>query len=65
MPQISIKEQIEYAEQEITIKKTVYKRWVDYGSMTKEKMDKEIATMEAIVSTLKSTKQQQDLPFDL
>jgi hypothetical protein len=50
---ISIEQQIQAAERELSMRRRVYPRRVDDGKMTPEKSAHEIAAMEAIIETLK------------
>lgn len=49
-----IERQITCAEREVALRKRVYPRFIESGRITKLKADDEIATMEAIVVTLRS-----------
>lgn len=48
----TIDEQIACVEREIRKRRTAYPRWVATGRMSRDKADREIATMEAVATTL-------------
>lgn len=50
---IAISEQIECVEREISQRKRVYARLVSTGKMTQHKADRETATMQAVLATLR------------
>jgi hypothetical protein len=50
---IGLPEQISCVEDEIALRRSVYARRVDDRKMTREKADKRIAAMEAVLATLK------------
>ena len=54
---ITIEEQIRCAERELEKRRAFYPKWVATGRMRPAKADYEIAAMEAVVHTLKNTKQ--------
>ncbi|WP_290494460.1 hypothetical protein [Hyphomonas sp. UBA4494] len=54
--QISLDRQIECATREVAMRKKVYARRVADNRMPQAKADNEIATMEAIVETLRGLK---------
>ena len=58
---ITIDEQIKAVEREISMRRRVYPRWVENKRMSREKADKEIATMEAVLETLKEVQKQSRL----
>ncbi|MBX7132582.1 MAG: hypothetical protein K1X67_07910 [Fimbriimonadaceae bacterium] len=53
---IPIHDQIKCVEREIALRRSVYARRVSSGSMTQEAADREIATMEAVLDTLRTVK---------
>lgn len=53
---IAIHDQIKCVEREIALRRSVYARRVSSGSMTQEASDREIATMEAVLDTLRAVK---------
>lgn len=55
---ITIEDQIKAVEREISMRRRVYPRWVENKRMSQEKADKEIATMEAVLETLKEVQKQ-------
>jgi replicative DNA helicase len=57
VPQIPIEELIRCAEREVGKRKKFYPKWVGEGRMNPLMAEREIASMEAIVQTLKSVKQ--------
>lgn len=48
----TLHEQIGSVEREIAMRKKVYPRWVSQGKITREKAEKEIGLMEAVLATL-------------
>lgn len=58
---ITIEDQIKAVEREISMRRRVYPRWVENKRMSREKADKEIATMEAVLETLKEVQKQSRL----
>lgn len=58
---ITIEDQIKAVEREISMRRRVYPRWVENKRMSQEKADKEIATMEAVLETLKEVQKQSRL----
>lgn len=50
---ISIQQQIACVERELKMRRNNYPRWVNAGNLTQELADKEIARMEAVLTTLK------------
>jgi len=53
---IPIHDQIKCVEREIALRRSVYARRVSSGSMTQEAADRETATMEAVLNTLRTVK---------
>lgn len=53
---VPIHEQIKCVEREIALRRSVYARRVSSGSMTQDAADREIATMEAVLDTLRTVK---------
>lgn len=51
--------QIEAAERELKMRRSVYPRRIESGAMTKALADREIAAMAAIVQTLKALAKQE------
>lgn len=47
--QITITDKLKCAERELAMRRNVYPKWVASGKMTKDKTDREIAVMAAIV----------------
>lgn len=58
---ITIEDQIKAVEREIGMRRRVYPNWVASKRMNQEKADKEIASMEAVLETLKKVQQQNRL----
>ena len=58
---MTIEDQIKAVEREISMRRRVYPRWVENKRMSQEKADKEIATMEAVLETLKEVQKQSRL----
>jgi hypothetical protein len=54
---VSLEEQVLCAERELEKRRAFYPKWVAGGRMTQSKADREIAAMEAILFTLRNTKQ--------
>lgn len=52
MSVITLHEQIECVKREISMRRRVYPRWIAAGKMTAESGDREIARMQAVLSTL-------------
>lgn len=50
----SIEEQIQCIERETGLREFVYPRWVEAERMTQQKADYEIATMRAVLDTLRA-----------
>ena len=51
-PKISLNQQIEEIERELTMRRSVYPRWVSAGKIRKGEADYQIARMEAVKATL-------------
>jgi hypothetical protein len=49
----NLAEQIQCAERELAMRQKLYPRWVAGGRMKRDKSEKEIACMVAIIQTLK------------
>lgn len=58
---ITISEQIECIEREISQRKRVYPRLVTSGKMTQQKADREILTMYEILKTLRAIESKERL----
>ena len=58
---VTIEDQIKAVEREISMRRRVYPNWVASKRMSKEKADKEIAAMEAVLETLKEVQKQGQL----
>ena len=58
---ITIEDQIKAVEREINMRLRVYPKWVENKRMSQEKANKEIATMEAVLETLKEVQKQSRL----
>jgi hypothetical protein len=56
---MTIKEQLDCAKRELSMRERVYPRLVSQEKMSKEKADHEIACMKAIVATLKPLAEQE------
>ena len=54
---IPLSNQIACVEREIGLRLRVYPRWVESEKMKQEKADSEIATMKAVLETLKTIKE--------
>jgi hypothetical protein len=52
----TIDTQIKCVEREIAMRRRVYPKWVEAGRMSENKSIYEIATMEAVLETLKKAK---------
>lgn len=50
--EITIEDQIVCVRREIGMRKRVYPRWVENGKMKMDQADREIAVMEAVLTTL-------------
>ncbi len=50
---IPIEAQIQCVQREIKMRERVYARWVEAGRMSQRKADDEIATMRAVLETLR------------
>lgn len=53
---IPLDAQIACVEREIRLRERVYPNWIAHGRMTKAKADSEIATMRAVLDTLRGAK---------
>lgn len=53
---IPLAAQIECVEREIKLRERVYPRWIVGARITQDKADREIATMRAVLATLKGIK---------
>jgi hypothetical protein len=49
---VSLQSQVECAKRELAMRRRVYPRFIENGSMTGQKANQELAAMEAIVATL-------------
>ena len=54
--QVSLKSQIACVEREIRMRQSAYPRWMENGRMTEQKAYAEIATMQAVLETLRKLK---------
>lgn len=50
--EITIEDQIACVRREIAMRRRVYPRWVENGKMKQSQSDREIAVMEAVLTTL-------------
>ncbi|MBQ9236258.1 MAG: hypothetical protein IJ184_07350 [Alphaproteobacteria bacterium] len=65
MNKITLDEQIRCVQREITYREYVYPNLCARGKMTVGTKEKEIATMQAVLATLKNVKYDEDAkPFD-
>lgn len=55
---VSLARQIECAERELRLRRSVYPRRIENRQMTQAKADEEIACMEAVLVTLKSMRKE-------
>lgn len=53
MAEVSLQDQIKCVDREIKMRRQVYPKWVERGTKTREWMEKEIASMEAVAVTLR------------
>ncbi len=53
---VTLDEQISCVSREINIRKHCYPHWIETGIMTKDKSDREIAAMKAVLQTLEDVK---------
>lgn len=52
---ISIEDEIQELEREVSLRKRVYPRWVFQGRISQAKADRQIAVMQSIINRLKAT----------
>lgn len=55
---ITLEQQIACARREVALRRNVYPKWIAKGRLSKEKAEQEIATMDAIVFTLRQLEEQ-------
>lgn len=53
---ITIEDEIQELEREVTLRRRVYPRWMAQGKISKVKADRQIAVMESIINRLKDSK---------
>ena len=58
---VSLTDQIECVERELRMRRRVYARRVEAGTMTKSLADREIAAMEAVLETVRAAEQKERL----
>ncbi len=56
--QVTINEQIAEVKREIAMRNKVYPRWIEAGSLPKQKADFQILVMEAVLISLQETAKQ-------
>lgn len=60
---ILLTHQIAAVANEIDLRRTVYEKWIDRGTMTREKADRRIAEMQAVKLTLEWVRRTQGEDF--